>query len=92
MQHSVFSRISGLYPLDAIAFFPVVTTPNAFRHCQMSPGTRDRELAVSRMRLRKSWAIVYAEVSLTEIETLGEDKTLGEDLSFLLDRFCLKCL
>lgn len=92
MQHSVFSCISGLYPLDAIEFFPVVTTPNTFRHCQMSPGTRDRGLELSRMRLRKCWAIVYVEVSLTEIETLGEDQTLGEDLSFLLDMFCLKCL
>lgn len=47
---------------------------------------------MSRMRLRKSWAIVYVEVSLPEIERLGEDQTLGEDLSFLLDMFCLKCL
>lgn len=47
---------------------------------------------MSRVRLRKSWATVYMSVSLTEIETLGEDQTLGEDLSYLLDMLGLKCL
>lgn len=41
---TLFTSITGLYPLDASSTHQIGTTQNVFRHCQISPGEKSPQL------------------------------------------------